>query len=135
MISASVVLPLPGGPHKIIDGTASRSIAARSARPGPNNSRCPTNSSSVRGRIRAANGVVSAGKSKSTSAPPLRWARYLERLGRRQFPVELAGKLHGDITFGVSGPARGIVEHSAGAHLSRSRNDMYGALQEQGVRL
>jgi hypothetical protein len=56
MICASVVLPVPGGPHRIIEGIWSLSMARRSARPGPSTCSWPTNSSSVRGRIRAASG-------------------------------------------------------------------------------
>src|SRR4051794_17395425 len=56
--SASVVLPLPGGPHRMSEGTWSASIARRSRRPGPMSDSWPTNSPSERGRIRAARGVV-----------------------------------------------------------------------------
>ena len=38
MIRASVVLPLPGGPHKISDCRRSRSMASRSGLPGASNS-------------------------------------------------------------------------------------------------
>src|SRR5581483_4339652 len=54
---ASDVLPVPGGPHKIIEeNRRSASTARRSNFPGPRISSCPVNSSSVRGRIRAASG-------------------------------------------------------------------------------
>ncbi len=64
-ICASVVFPLPGGPHRIIDGTASRSIAAAQRCPAPSSVSCPTNSSSVRGRILAASGIAGRAKSRS----------------------------------------------------------------------
>ena len=54
---ASVVLPVPGGPQKISECSAPLSIACRSGRPGPSRCSWPTNSSSVRGRIRSASGV------------------------------------------------------------------------------
>ena len=53
---ARVVLPLPGGPQKIIEPGTPRSIASRSGLPGASRCACPANSSSVRGRIRAASG-------------------------------------------------------------------------------
>ena len=53
---ASVVLPVPGGPQKIMDPGTPRSIASRNGRPGASNGSWPTNSSSPRGRIRAASG-------------------------------------------------------------------------------
>ena len=57
---ARLVLPTPGGPQKIIEETRSLSIRRRSTLPGPNRCFCPTNSSSVCGRIRAAKGEASA---------------------------------------------------------------------------
>ncbi len=56
MILASVVLPTPGGPQKISEPVSSRSICTRSGLPGPRMCSCPTNSSSVRGRMRSASG-------------------------------------------------------------------------------
>ena len=58
MSRASVVLPVPGGPQKMIDCSRSRSIASRSGRPGASSSSWPSISSSVRGRIRSASGTV-----------------------------------------------------------------------------
>src|SRR5688500_9493753 len=55
---ASVVLPVPGGPHRMIDCNRSRSIVSRSGRPGATSSSWPTISSSDRGRIRSASGMV-----------------------------------------------------------------------------
>ncbi len=63
---ASVVLPVPGGPHRMIDRSRSCSIAARSGRPGPRSASWPTMSSSVRGRMRSASGA--AGSTASGSA-------------------------------------------------------------------
>ena len=56
MMRASVVLPTPGGPQKIIDGISSDSMMRRSTFPGPSRCFCPANSSSVSGRRRAASG-------------------------------------------------------------------------------
>src|SRR5579871_377345 len=58
MIWASVDLPLPGGPQKITEVRRSCSIARRKSVPGPTTPSCPENSSSVRGRIRAAKGAT-----------------------------------------------------------------------------
>jgi len=55
-IAASVVLPVPGGPHRIIDGICPASIARRSMRSWPTRCGCPTNSARSRGRMRAASG-------------------------------------------------------------------------------
>ena len=66
MTRASVVLPVPGGPHRMIDRSRSCSIAARSGRPGPSSASWPTMSSMVRGRIRSASGA--AGSTASGSA-------------------------------------------------------------------
>ena len=56
MMRASVVLPTPGGPQKIIEPTLSFSISRRSTFPSPSRCFCPQYSSSVRGRSRAASG-------------------------------------------------------------------------------
>jgi hypothetical protein len=58
IIFASVVFPVPGGPQKIIEVASSFSIASRSGLPGPSRCSCPTNSSSVRGRILSASGTA-----------------------------------------------------------------------------
>src|SRR5438477_5375086 len=75
MMRASVVLPVPGGPHRMMDCRRSRSIASRSGLPGASSSPWPTNSSKVRGRIRSGSGDgasrrgASSGNSESTLAP------------------------------------------------------------------
>ena len=56
MMRASVVLPTPGGPQKIMEETWSLSIRRRRTLPGPSRCFCPTYSSRVRGRSRAARG-------------------------------------------------------------------------------
>ena len=58
--SASVVLPVPGGPYRISDIGASPSTRRRSGEPGPSRCCWPTTSSRVRGRIRAASGAFAA---------------------------------------------------------------------------
>ena len=60
MISARLLFPEPGGPWKIQEGIWSRSMAVRSEDPGASSRACPTISSSVRGRIRAAKGTRGA---------------------------------------------------------------------------
>ena len=55
-IVASVVLPEPGGPHKIMEPNSSRSIWRRSALPGPRIWSWPTKSSMVSGLMRSAKG-------------------------------------------------------------------------------
>ena len=57
MMRASVVLPVPGGPQRMIDCRKSRSMASRSGLPGASSSSWPTNSSNERGRIRSASGA------------------------------------------------------------------------------
>ena len=58
MMRASVVLPTPGGPQKIMELMRSLSIRRRSTFPSPSRCRCPTNSSSVSGLSRAASGCA-----------------------------------------------------------------------------
>ncbi len=57
MILASVVLPVPGGPQKIIEVGSSCAMASESGLPGPSRCSCPTNSSRVRGLMRSASGA------------------------------------------------------------------------------
>src|ERR1700733_1391891 len=66
MIFASVVFPVPGGPQKIIDVESSFSMASRNGFPGPSRCSCPTNSSSVRGRILSASGACLRPRSAAT---------------------------------------------------------------------
>src|SRR3984957_367677 len=67
---ARVVFPHPGGPHSSIDPISSFSICVRSGFPGPSSFSCPINSSSVRGRLRSANGWCAAGTSDYNEFPP-----------------------------------------------------------------
>ena len=53
---ARVVLPVPGGPHRMAEVSRSDSMSARSGAPGPTRCCWPMISSSVRGRSRAARG-------------------------------------------------------------------------------
>ena len=57
---ASVVLPVPGGPHSSTDDRRSCSTRRRSGRPRPSSCGWPTTSSIVRGRSRAASGACAA---------------------------------------------------------------------------
>src|SRR5439155_9285945 len=56
-MKARVVFPLPAGPHTRSDGRWPDSTSAVSALPGPSRWRCPTTSSSARGRMRVARGT------------------------------------------------------------------------------
>ena len=57
MTRARVVLPLPGGPQKIMEEKSRPALSDRhNRRPGPTRCAWPTNSFRVRGRIRAARG-------------------------------------------------------------------------------
>ena len=67
---ASVVLPEPGGPQKISDGTRSESIARRRNPPSPTTAACPTTSSRLRGRIRSASGAPAGGSPAAARAAP-----------------------------------------------------------------
>src|SRR5262245_50821308 len=55
---ASVVLPTPGGPHRIIECGRPDSNATRSGLPGPSRCAWPITSSMVRGRMRSARGAL-----------------------------------------------------------------------------
>ena len=58
---ASVVLPTPGGPHRIIECGRPDSNATRSGLPGPSRCAWPITSSMFRGRIRSASGAPAGG--------------------------------------------------------------------------
>ena len=94
---ASVVLPVPGGPHRMIDRRRSCSIASRSGRPGASSASWPTKSSRVRGRMRSASGAsrsvggVAGGSSanRSIRVPRVPLSRRLvENQRRRDGDVE-----------------------------------------------
>ena len=57
MMYARVVLPLPGGPQRIMEGSWSASIALLRVRPSPTRCSWPTNSLKLTGRMRAASGA------------------------------------------------------------------------------
>ena len=57
MMLAIVVLPVPGGPHKIMEGIFPFSMDLRNTLPAPVRCSCPTKSFKVCGRIRSANGA------------------------------------------------------------------------------
>src|SRR5213593_5276927 len=89
MSRARVVFPEPGGPQKIMEPTAPRSIASRSGFPAARRCCWPTNSSSARGRIRAASGGgVRAAKRDSFSSPILA----LERRSAIIDPLEFVAR-------------------------------------------
>src|ERR1700693_1065093 len=110
MSTASVVLPLPGGPHRISDGTSPESTTRRSTVPTPIARCCPTNSSNVRGRIRVARGaccVGSAGPSlgRSGSAPKSELCPTTGKV------CSAAGRRCGDYRRGLE--SRRVPEHAA----------------------
>ena len=78
-ILAIVVLPVPGGPKRIVDGGRSCSIASRRAVPSPSTCSWPTRSSSVRGRKRTASGAPSARRSRAASEKRSPMARSMLR--------------------------------------------------------
>jgi len=55
---ASVVLPVPGGPQRIMETGRPPSTMVRNDAPGESRCSCPTTSSRVRGRILAASGAA-----------------------------------------------------------------------------
>src|SRR5574344_432280 len=57
IMNASVVLPTPGGPHKMKDEILPVSIMFRRIAPLPTRCSCPTYSSKLLGLIRSANGI------------------------------------------------------------------------------
>ena len=63
MIRASVVLPVPGAPWKMADGTRSSSIARRSAVPGPDQVRLADEPVQPGGRTRSASGAAACSAS------------------------------------------------------------------------
>ena len=65
---AMVVLPVPGGPHRITDDSRSASMRTRSGLPEPSRCCWPTTSSSDRGRSRAASGARRARRSSTAGA-------------------------------------------------------------------
>src|SRR5579872_686505 len=86
MTLASVVLPEPGGPQKIIEPTWSCSIDRRRILPGPRMCSWPTNSSKVRGRIRAASG--SLGRNATSFPSPSKSGRVERSVAKRDSPLE-----------------------------------------------
>src|SRR5215510_6759179 len=82
---ARVVLPTPGGPHRIIECGLPASSARRSGFPGPSRCRCPTTSSSDFGRIASARGGTGARAGKRSDIPALlHVADHVRPLGRRE---------------------------------------------------
>ena len=117
----------------------------------------PTNSSSVRGRIRAASGIESRrleerrlqgvgrrdrrggcggrrrspGRPSRTPACVSGFLGILQRLRSREPAVQLTGELHGDVTLGVGFGGNGIVDDAVGVDLARPLHDADVALQER----
>ncbi len=68
---ASVVLPVPAGPHRMHEPTRSDSASVRNGAPGATRWSWPTTSSSVRGRSRAARGAWRRRRRSAASAKRL----------------------------------------------------------------
>src|SRR5688572_7717774 len=67
---ASVVLPVPGAPQRISDGSEPpRESSWRRMRPSPTRWVWPTKSASERGRMRSAKGAPSAGTADGVASP------------------------------------------------------------------
>src|SRR6202011_224492 len=116
MILARVVLPVPGGPQKIIDVGSSCSICTRNGFPGPTRCSCPTNSSSVRGRIRSASGRAPAPAGSSFGMGANRFTR-----------VYRITKLPAITGHCRSSPVlRGFVQYDAGGHSGVQRFHLIG---------
>ena len=79
-------MPVPGGPYRTIECGRPSSIADRSADPSPSRCSCPTNSSSVSGRIRAASGWSAWGTRvcpRGASSPVSKsWSFIRDRMSR-----------------------------------------------------
>src|SRR5450759_892654 len=107
MTFARLVLPLPAGPYRISEESSSRSMALRSAVPGPTASFWPTNSSRVRGRMRAARGAplvsASSAPAEKRSSTDLLAGR-AEYLALEQLAVRETAELEDD-------PAVAVHEH------------------------
>src|SRR5688572_19971060 len=87
---ARVVLPEPGGPHRIIECGFPDSKATRSGLPGPSRCCCPTTSSMLCGRSASASGAAgSARPNRSLNEARSRLAQHVG--ARRGLEAELAG--------------------------------------------
>src|SRR5262245_23308113 len=93
MTLASVVLPEPGGPQRTSEVKRSSSIKRRSIFPFASRWSCPTTSSSARGRIRSASGVIEDTLSEGANIPNcLRdFADCPSNSGNRLDPFSLVG--------------------------------------------
>ncbi len=65
--AAIVVLPVPGGPHRITELVPEPSISRRNGEPGATRSAWPTSSDSSRGRIRTASGALASSDRPASS--------------------------------------------------------------------
>ena len=92
---ASVVFPVPGGPHSTTDMPASFSASLRSGVPSPVRCRWPITSSRVRGRIRTASGAAARAASSPAASKRLSaWPPVLPALTTpRHYPPARAGWL------------------------------------------
>src|SRR5918995_3241698 len=123
---ASVVLPLPGGPYRIIELTRSSSIASGSAEPLPRMCSWPTKSSSRWGRSRSASGATSG----------RRWSAASEKRSL------IAGKsmLPGVATVSIRDEAAGLLQElirldtvNPPGNETRAAEHLRAYLEENGV--
>src|SRR6185503_186516 len=114
-IRASVVLPVPGGPQSSSDVRWPRETDLRSGPASPTRCCCPTNSSNVRGRMRAASGCRSGGGLNRASgrAPGTR---------RDGTSGGLRRSLGGSLFFAVLDPLQTRTLVLVGAPLTVARN-------------
>ena len=104
---ASVVLPVPGGPQRIIDtGRPRRTISPKAA---PGSRRCgwPTTSSRDRGRIRAGNGSAARRRSSRWPAKRSSWLTRRRRARRRRCRARCARGRRRPLRRGARGPRGG----------------------------
>src|SRR5690606_24697749 len=99
MSRASVVLPTPGGPHRIIECSLPDSKASRSGLPGPSRWRCPATSSSDAGRRRSASGMSPVSAAENRSAVTAASVAEHVRAGRRLETETLGGGLRAEPEF------------------------------------
>ena len=127
---AIVVLPVPGGPQRIteVPAESAPSAAARrcSGEPGRSRCRCPTTSSSARGRILAARGAAPPPPSVGWSIIPTMLARPAPRARRPPEPSRrVAGRARrwpSIVGMPANGPVRPIAPPTSAGSTSNTRN-------------
>ena len=120
---ASVVLPVPGPPQRISEGSGPPpSTSFRTSRPAATRWAWPTNSSRVRGRIRSASGASAAGAAGSSSGSPAPKRLRVSCRAMRQ-----TSRGHGRVRWTVRG-IDPILTHARRLVAGRSRSVAIGSL-------